>query len=1578
MTEINWNSFKAKFNNRESWAFESLSYHLFCHEFELPLGIFRFKNQTGIETEPIKSENRVIGFQSKYYTTPLSKNKGDVLSSISKAKQKNPTITEIYLYVNQEFSESPLIDKKDPDYKVEIEREAAKINVTIVWKVPSHFEIQLVQPALSNVTDLYFSLGSTIFDLIEGLNKHTEHLLLSIQSQIVFGDDIIKINRSETVSLIKQLSEPDNVIILTGDGGCGKSGIVKDLYSELKEVPFYFFKAREFNVRSIGNILKTYGNFTFEQFLNVHSEHSQKIIVIDSAESLAEINENQETFKEFLAAILKENWKIIITTRQSYLDSLIFQFVGIYGVSYNTIPIENLSQDDLKNLSVQNSFTLPDNERVKKILCNLFYLKEFLNSYRQIDPNVYYSKFREILWQKKIQNSSYTARNTHVMREKSFMEIAKLRSNSGKFFVMPEQCNESIVSLLVKDEILSYDTINGGYFITHDVYEEWALELIITRAYKNTTNLSNFFQDIGTSLPMRRTFRKWLSLTLQESPGDIDDFMFSAIGDSETEHFWKDEIFIAILYSEVSELFFERLKSKLLEDNLNLLKRFVFLLRIACKEPDEVHNKLYEKDTFKYLFTKPSGNGWKSTIKIIFQNLSLFDEENNNFFIPLLLEWVQKNIEGNTTRMAGLIALELYKKNEFRNHYRHIDNEKELVNIILYSSAEIKNELEKIFSDIIQNKWVYPSQPYYELTEAILKSKFESIILLKTLPKHVIQLSNLFWCHEDDQDEPFHYRRKNDAEYGINERGHNDYFPPSAYQTPIYHLLRFDFYSTIDFIISFTDRAIRQYEKSAYGKQGEHILISIEDDVENKQYVSQNVFQIYRGSGSPVTPYLLQSIHMALEKRLLEIAKSEPPAVTISWLKHILKSSYSASLTAVVISVVLAYPDKFFNIALILFSAPRLFVYDRLRSFAEKEAYNLTAMGYGLNYATKYYEDERLETMSDEFRKTSLETLIISYQFFHSKTVSEQEALHREESIQSVLDKHNAKLCDIDTSSEESLYQRLLLTRIDKRKIKVEMRTEGESTFIDFNPLIEEDVEQHRQEALAATESFTRYLELKLWAENKFTNPSEVKYMRYENDPLLALAEMKDILANWSTVRENDDDDENMGKEDWGYLSSEATIPAFVSAAMVMHYHSLLAEDDLKLCAEILLENAGRLFSSDYDYQISDGTEVSIHSLAQLSQTFPETHAVSKIILLLTLFNDYNLGSKRICDYALDTINNEWFASHGDYTSDFIYGFLKFQPAYKEILQKNRRSGNPLNAYEEFEKLHQKELEYFANNRVSFSEDVMEQYSLNTLENLFSLIPTDTSNPELIILVSKIIPNILNRILTSDRDRDRDYHMQVRFFKRYGEYLIMRSSDDLQTHSKIISDYLIPTREGSQLLEGIISAAYVKKRYESFWAIWKNLNDAIVALSHTDRGNYFEEVLLSYMLASNISYSSIEDWPELDKDQKNFYQKLINDIANHQSMLYIVVKILLGKGKNYIDDGIIWMSNIVANNTLKINRRHEEDTIYYMENLLRKYIYSNRSKVKQDVKLKNRILTLLTFLIERTSVTAYLLREDII
>jgi len=72
-------------------------------------------------------------------------------------------------------------------------------------------------------------------------------------------------------------------------------------------------------------------------------------------------------------------------------------------------------------------------------------------------------------------------------------------------------------------------------------------------------------------------------------------------------------------------------------------------------------------------------------------------------------------------------------------------------------------------------------------------------------------------------------------------------------------------------------------------------------------------------------------MHMALEKFFLERGKAADMKILENWLIYLLKNSKSASVSAVVASIVLAYPEKTFNVAKILFRTKKFFLYDTSR-----------------------------------------------------------------------------------------------------------------------------------------------------------------------------------------------------------------------------------------------------------------------------------------------------------------------------------------------------------------------------------------------------------------------------------------------------------------------------------------------------------------------------------------------------------------------------------------------------------------------------------------------------------------------
>lgn len=79
-----------------------------------------------------------------------------------------------------------------------------------------------------------------------------------------------------------------------------------------------------------------------------------------------------------------------------------------------------------------------------------------------------------------------------------------------------------------------------------------------------------------------------------------------------------------------------------------------------------------------------------------------------------------------------------------------------------------------------------------------------------------------------------------------------------------------------------------------------------------------------------------------------------------------------------------------------------------------------------------------------------------------------------------------------------------------------------------------------------------------------------------------------------------------------------------------------------------------------------------------------------------------------------------------------------------------------------------------------------------------------------------------------------------------------------------------------------------------------------------------------------------------------------------------------------MEDGVQWISGMLVNNKNLLTAKLEVNTLYYIENLVRKYIYKNRTKIRETKKLKEEVLVILDFLIAKGSVVGYILRENIV
>ena len=1562
---MNWNKFAIKNENKEQWAFEQMAYLLFCSEFNNNVGLFRYKNQTGIETEPLEKDGVVYGFSAKYYEVSISDRKKEIIEAITKAKSKNSEVDVIYFYINQELSESSLKDRKKASYEVEIDEACEKLDISIEWRVPSHFELQLALPKHKYIHDLFFNLDPTLDKLRDSVFAHNTSILNAIRTEISVDHQQIKIERQGYILEIKDLALRDEHIILSGEGGSGKTAILKEFYQQYSfDIPVCIFKATELNVNHISDLFRFEHNFSSADFFSTYENETTKLFIIDSAEKLADLS-NQNILHDLVNSLTTPGWTIVFTTRTSYLDDLHFHINESYQLQCEILEVELLSGEKLIEISNEFGIVLPNNDSFKDRLRNLFYLNEYIAHYQGTEIISDFASFIDLLWRKKIQNSLIKKDDIHIKRGRCLEKIAKQRADTNRFYITGDSLPQDALYQLKVDDILGYDEQYDGYFITHDIYEEWALNHIINKTYQNHVDIEDFFRELGNSLAIRRAFRLWLSQKLIEEDIDIKRFINNVFV-SDISQFWKDELLVSVLLSEYSFEFFKLYENELIANEFSILKRIIFLLQVACKDVVSLLQN-----------TKPKGKGWQAAIEFIYKNQVVFFESNRKKVLPILLDWCQSNPEGTTTRLSGLLAISILKKTEQGESIYSRNKINIIYKVVFASCREIEDEIKEIFDKAIKHTWVEHNDPYQDFCVTILNKCYLAIPLIQLLPNSIIELCRIFWTEKKNID-PYRslsFNMDSETDYGLREYGFN-YYPASAHQTPMYFLLQTkSFLEAIDFIINFTNSAVAKYAQSDTGKKDVHkVKLYIKDD-EVTQFNSFALWTMYRGHGSPSTPNLLRSIHMALEKFLFELVNHHKKELVQVVLIRILKGAQSTSLTSVVCSIVLANPDKFYEVAFILFRSIDLFHFDLIRSTTEFEAKSLYQIGYGLNWQSdKFYSDERIKTCDEEHRSSNLEHLCLHYQFHGVRGFSEEQNSDFIESIFQTIDQHKSEL----DSEDETVG--ILLARLDRRNLEPEFVDNAESTTIFLKPKLTAEQKKISETAQAEYDQRFKYTKLLLWS-NFLDNRNDNSSKEYYETPLLALEDIKKLIKEI----------EKVSGDIFDIFNRLAIFNG--CAKLVIEYSHLLSDSEKSLCKDIIKSSISRLFTDHYNYQINDGLESCTHALPRLIEEYPEESEDLTLVLIFILFDRYSIGAyKRVCDYAIEAIHDkDMWNKRPETASDIIYGFIQLKPIYDKAIDDLRNDesyqyGQRLSkqaVIDRFEQLCKEESLDRPLHEVNIDLSELNDLKIEDLETIYQLMPNDTKNENHLSILNLTLSSIAEVLLKNRHDTANIknlYSLRLSIFKKISAILLHRNSED--EVKKLLEPFINNLKrndETEQFIERLIWLENEFYQPEVFWYIWKLLYPKIINL-YNQGGYYkdFENLIVNYLLAWRWWGEKQKEWPSLTEENLWLYEDISKDLSYHPSVLYSIAKVLNSVASDFHDSGIDWISNIISNNyDLKLGDV-ESETTFNLENYLRQYMFLNRQRIKQDVRLKTKVIKILDFMVERGSVHGYLSRESIL
>lgn len=339
-----------------------------------------------------------------------------------------------------------------------------------------------------------------------------------------------------------------------------------------------------------------------------------------------------------------KGWRLILTCRDYSADLVRTAFLQPASVAHSVIAVPLLDDEELQTVELALPMLARPlaNAALRQVLRNPYVLDRALQVSWSTERPLPQSEreFRALFWREIVRADHRVAAGMPRRRADAFVAIAVRRARALTLFAPSRGIDPDIIAELQRESlIVSADPSGTLVAPAHDVLEDWALlEWIQEQFAEHHGSPREVAEAIGPHPAVRRTYRRWVSELVERDANAADSLFQTIIRGQETSAHFRDDTLVSLLRSPSSPALLERHSTHLLANDKDLLRRIIYLLRVACVTTPEW---LGTSEAHASLLSVPEGPAWACVLRLVQSHLGSFGEDDSSLLLGFIADWAR-------------------------------------------------------------------------------------------------------------------------------------------------------------------------------------------------------------------------------------------------------------------------------------------------------------------------------------------------------------------------------------------------------------------------------------------------------------------------------------------------------------------------------------------------------------------------------------------------------------------------------------------------------------------------------------------------------------------------------------------------------------------------------------------------------------------------------------------------------------------------------------------------------------------------------------------------------------------------